>query len=179
MHFHLVTHHQFQRQCGAAATRAPSHSLNTDCAPNSTSHLPWRHRCLSSSFWLSHSSPSPIDPSPCCECEGARSELTSSNTPRGGSVYGASSMSQSQFADPLASTGYDVDPWSGTQSPSRVSTPSLPVAPVASTSSAIPSSHPDLDAFLGECSYVTQRSIADRVRRPAHRVSRSLATARS
>lgn len=61
-------------------------------------------------------------------------------------------MSQSQFADPLATTGYDVDPWSGTQSPSRVSTPSLPVAPVASTSAGVASSHPALDAFLGEYS---------------------------
>lgn len=58
-------------------------------------------------------------------------------------------MSQSQFADPLATPGYDVDPWSGTQSPSRVSTPTLAVAPVASTSSEIASAHPSLDAFLG------------------------------
>lgn len=51
-----VTHIEFKGQCGAAATRAPSHSLDTDCALNSTSHLPlpWRHRCLSSSFWPSH-----------------------------------------------------------------------------------------------------------------------------
>lgn len=88
----------------------------------------------------------PTDTSPCCRLRSIRSKLTSSNTPRGGSVYGASSMSQSQFADPLATPGYDVDPWSGTQSPSRVSTPALPVA---STSSGIASAHPDLDAFLG------------------------------
>lgn len=86
-------------------------------------------------------------------------------------------MSQSQFADPLATPGYDVDPWSGTQSPTRVSTPSLPVAPVASTSAGVASSHPALDAFLGECSSELILAIADLIRRPAHRLSGSLATA--
>lgn len=86
-------------------------------------------------------------------------------------------MSQSQFADPLATPGYDVDPWSGTQSPSRVSTPALPVAPAASTSTGIVSSHPDLDAFLGGYRCQTHNFGADTIRRPAHCVPCPLAAA--
>lgn len=85
-------------------------------------------------------------------------------------------MSQSQFADPLATTGYDVDPWSGTQSPSRVSTPALPVA---STSAETISAYPALDAFMGESALESRTVGSLQVRRPAHRLSCFLASARS
>ena len=62
----------------------------------------------------------------------------SSNTSRGGNSFTASSLLNQResagFSDPLASTaGYDVDPWSGTQSPVRTPTPRLTGLDAAAT----------------------------------------------